>query len=82
MARSTVIRYKKKLKEAKITDVSELLALNNDDFVSAIYGPKAILEIKPSNTLVHIGKDNPNHTKKDLYDAGFKAYAKKYVFCT
>lgn len=79
VARSTVIRYKKKLRDAKIMSYSSLLALNDDEFIRAMYGAKAVVEKKPSKTTVHIGKDNPNHTKKDLYDADFKAYAKRYA---
>ncbi|MGN0896329.1 MAG: hypothetical protein ACI4NC_06145 [Succinivibrio sp.] len=55
------------------------MALNDDEFIRAMYGAKAVVEKKPSKTTVHIGKDNPNHTKKDLYDADFKAYAKRYA---
>lgn len=73
VASSTVIRYKKKLRDAKIMSYSSLMALNDDEFIRAMYGAKAVVEKKPSKTTVHIGKDNPNHTKKDLYDADFKA---------
>ena len=58
---------------------SSLLALNDDEFIRAMYGAKAVVEKNPSKTTVHIGKDNPNHTKKDIYDADFKAYAKRYA---
>ena len=44
-----------------------------------MYGAKAVVEKKPSKTTVLIGKDNPNHTKKDISDADFKAYAKRYA---
>lgn len=71
VARFTVIRYKKKLRDAKIMSYSSLLALNDDEFIRAMYGAKAVVEKKPSKTTVHIGKDNPNHTKKALYDADF-----------
>ena len=73
VARSTVIRYKKKLRDAKIMSYSSLMALNDDEFIRAMYGAKAVVEKKPSKTTVHIGKDNPNHTKKDIYGADFKA---------
>ena len=59
------------IRDAKIMSYSSLLALNDDEFIRAMYGAKAVVEKKPSKTTVHIGKDNPNHTKKDLYDADF-----------
>ena len=62
-----------KLRDAKIMSYSSLLALNDDEFIRAMYGAKAVVEKKPSKTTVHIGKDNPNHTKKDLYDSDFQA---------
>ncbi len=47
--------------------------------VNVIYGNKAVIDRKPRKATIHIGKVSPNHTKKDLYEADFKAYAKRYA---
>lgn len=51
VARSTVIRYKKKLRDAKIMSYSSLLALNDDEFIRAMYGAKAVVEKSPARRL-------------------------------
>src|SRR5574344_1424810 len=79
ISRSTVIKYKKAFKIAEITEVPAFLALSDEMMVNVIYGNKAVIDRKPRKETINIGKVSPNHTKKDLYEADFKAYAKRYA---
>lgn len=79
ISRSTVIKYKKSLKESNLSDVAVLLDLSDEEFIKVMYGKKAIVDKKLGKVTVHIGKDSPNHTKPDLYDANFATYAKRYA---
>lgn len=79
VARSTVIRHKKSLKLAGITSTEALVSLTDAELAQVIYGKNAAIYCKTNKSTISISKDVPNHVVKNLYEADFVSYARRYA---
>lgn len=79
VARSTVIRHKKSLKLAGITSTEALVSLSDKELAKVIYGKNADIYCKTSKSAISIRKEVPNHVLKNLYEADFASYARRYA---
>ena len=79
VARSTVIRHKKSLKLAGITSTEALVSLTDAELAQVIYGKNAAIYCKTNKSTISISKDVPNQVVKNLYEADFVSYARRYA---